>query len=387
LPALHNGLHVLYLIDSLAPGGAERSLAALAPAYADLGIRLDVATLTDRGGLASDIRAAGAGVHFVRGTNRLRRARAFAELVQEISPDLVHTTLFESDLVGRVGARFIRTPVVSSLVTEGYGPQHAAEAGIRSSRLRAAQCVDALTARCAIRMHAVSERVADVMAPRLRYPRARIDVVPRGRDPRVLGSRTPARRAAARARLRAPADAFVILAVARQEPPKSLDTLLDAFARVAATGCDSRVYVAGREGTATRALRAQVERLGLAPSVTFLGERSDVADLLCAADVFVLPSRREGMPGSVIEALALETPVVATNLPQVREVTGDDAAILVPVGDPAKLAAAMQACRTQPAASARRVHNGLRRFRERFTITATAEAMLAFYRRSLLDAR
>jgi glycosyltransferase involved in cell wall biosynthesis len=385
LNSARRDLHVLYLIDSLAPGGAERSLAALAPLYRELGVKLDVAVLVDGGGLTELIRAAGARVIVLGATNRVARAREFATLVREVRPNLVHTTLFESDLAGRVGARLARTPAVSSLVSESYGPEHAAEPAIRRHRLLAARYADRFTSQFATRLHAVSERVADAMSKRLHYPRERIDVVPRGRDPRALGRRSPERRAAARARIGAPTQAFIVLAVARQEPAKSLDTLVDGFARVVASSPEALLYVAGREGTASAALREQVARLGLTASVSFLGERSDVADLLCAADTFVLSSRREGLPGSVIEAMALETPVVASDLPQIREVTGDRAAMLVPVGNSERLAAAIESCRTGN--NAQRVHNGLVRFRERFTIDATANAMVQFYRRSLMDAR
>jgi glycosyltransferase involved in cell wall biosynthesis len=373
---------VLYLIDSLAPGGAERSLAALAPHYRDLGVSLEVVTLIDRDGLEDELRSAGARVFPLGGSSgRTARTRRFAAMVREHRPDLVHTTLFESDVVGRLGARMAKTAVVSSLVNEAYGPEHAGEAGIRTVRLRGAHALDAMTARLTTRLHAVSKRVADVMAGRLRYPRSRIDVVRRGRDAQVLGRRSPARATAARSAISAPDRSFVVLAVARHEPQKSLDTLVDAFARLHDDAPDARLYIAGREGASTAALRERIGSAGLESSVVLLGQRDDVPDLLCAADVFVLPSRREGMPGSVIEAMALEAPVVASDLPQVREVTGDDAALLVPVGDAGRLADALVECRTHPSDAERRVHNGFERFESRFTIEATSKAMVDFYAR------
>ena len=167
------------MIDTLRPGGAERSLAALAPQYRDLGIALDVAVLVETDGLQDEIRAAGAALFCVGAGRRLGQVRRFADLVRYRRPDLVHTTLFESDIVGRTGARVAGTRVVSSLVNEALRADHAAEPGIRSSRLRAAQALDALTARATIRMHAVSNRVAEIMSRRLVYPRDRIDVIPR----------------------------------------------------------------------------------------------------------------------------------------------------------------------------------------------------------------
>jgi glycosyltransferase involved in cell wall biosynthesis len=377
-------LHVLYLIDTLRPGGAERSLAALAPHYRDLGIKLDVATLVDTDGLQVELETGGAELFSVGpGGGRVGRARRFADLVRDRRPDLVHTTLFESDIIGRVGARAARTPVVSSLVNEAYGPEHAAEPGIRESRLRPAQALDALTARATVRMHAVSERVSVIMSRRLMYPRSRIDVIPRGRDPLVLGRRTTARRERVRGALGVAPATMVVLAVARQEPPKDLGTLVKAFARVRAVQMASHLYIAGRPGSATSNLERAIAELELGASVTLLGERADVADLLCAADVFVLSSRREGMPGSVIEAMALETPIVASDLPQVREIASDGCAMLVRAGDVDGFARAILDCENHRDSTKRRVECAFTRFGEHFTIADTARRMLGFYERCM----
>jgi glycosyltransferase involved in cell wall biosynthesis len=377
-------LHVLYLIDTLRPGGAERSLAALTPHYRDLGIKLDVAILVETDGLQDEIQAGGAELFSVGPAGgRIGQARRFADLVRYRRPDLVHTTLFESDIIGRIGARAARTRVVSSLVSESYGAEHASDPAIRITRLRAAQALDALTAHAVVRMHAVSDRVAEIMSRRLVYPRSRIDVVPRGRDPAVLGRRTAERRDRARGQLAVARDTDVVLAVARQEPMKELNTLVSAFVRVLRAKPTSRLLIAGRQGSATAALERQIEQLGLRSSVTLLGERSDVAELLCAADVFVLSSRREGMPGSVIEAMALEVPVVATNLPQVREVAGTDGALLVRPGDVEVFARSILECLEQRDATSQRVQRALIRFQQRFTITETARRMLRFYEGSL----
>ncbi len=314
-------MHVLYLIDSLAMGGAERSLATMAPNLVDAGVRLDVGYLRERPGLHDALRASGATLFPLDGpggrAGGLRRVR---RLLGDRRPDLVHTTLFEADLLGRIAGRLARVPVVSSLVTEGYGPAHAAEPGLRRWKVRAAQVADAATARSVARFHVPAEHIADTMARRLRVPRNRFDVVPRGRDPEALGRRSEDRRRAVRARLEVGDEVPLIVAVARQEHAKGLDVLVEAFGSVRPERPDARLLVAGAVGNATALLRERVSRGDLDGSVVFLGTRDDVPDLLCAADVFVLPSRREGSPGVVLEALALEAPVVASDLPGVREV-------------------------------------------------------------------
>jgi glycosyltransferase involved in cell wall biosynthesis len=296
----------------------------------------------------------------------------------------VHTTLFEADLAGRVAAASSRTPVVSSLVTVGYGISERREPGIRLARLLGAQLADIATARLVRRFHAVSGVVADVMGRRLLIPRARMDVVPRGRDPAVLGRRTTERTARAREMLGASPGDRLLVAVARHEYPKGLDVLLRALPFVRAEVAGVRLIVAGRDGNQTAALRALIGDLGMGDGVTLLGHRSDVAELLCAADVFVLPSRREGFPGAVLEAMALEAPIVATAIPAVAEAVVDgDHALLVPLDNPEAFAAATVAALRCPEASGDRALAALARFHDHFTIDRSADGMLRFYQSAL----
>src|SRR5262249_45669809 len=160
---------------------------------------------------------------------------------------------------------------VSSLVNESYGPDHFADPSLAHWRLRMAWAVDALTARLATRMHAVSVHVADEMAHRLRYPRDRIDVVHRGRRPSDLRVRTGPRRARAREELGIDAEPLVVLAVGRQEHQKGLDTVIRSMPRIAASRPGARLLIAGRAGAHTSELETLAAPLG--NMVSFLGTR------------------------------------------------------------------------------------------------------------------
>jgi glycosyltransferase involved in cell wall biosynthesis len=378
-------VRLLYVIDSLGPGGAERSLAAMAPFYAGQGIELDVAYLHDRPGLQAELARAGAGLFSLAGPGGragwVGRAR---RLIGARRPDLVHTTLFEADLAGRVAAGLARVPVVSSLVNVAYGTEQAATPGVGRWKVRGARLADALTARRVVRFHANASHVAEVMAPRLGVPRDRVEVIPRGRDPERLGARTPERRAGARAGLGVAEGAPLLLAVARHEHQKGLDVLVEALPAVLAGVPGTRLLVAGRDGNQTPLLRDRVARLALGDAVGFLGPRSDVAELLCAADVVVIPSRWEGLSSVLIEAMALRAPVVASDLPVFRDAVADgDTARLVPAGDPARLGDALTATLDDPAAAAARADRAYRRFLAHFTIGHVVDQMHAFYRRAL----
>lgn len=377
-------MHVLYLIDSVVPGGAERSLAALAPGYVSRDVQLDVAYLHDRLGLQEELLGAGANLFCLDGPGgRLGWVRRARKLVLERHPDLIHTTLADANLVGRIAGRLAGIPVVSSLVNVQYGPEHASDPNVLAWRMKFLQALNAASARKVARFHAVTEQIADVMSGRLRIPKERIDVIPRGRDPYALGVRTTQRRVAARNALGVGDGTVLVLAVARQEHQKRLDLLIEALPFAIPELEGVRLAIAGREGSATSVLTDTVQALGLREHVSFLGARDDVPDLLCAADVLVLPSRREGLPGILIEALALEAPIVASDLPGIREVVDDDTARLVGSDQAADLATAIVSTVRNETGTRRRTALGRDRFRARFTIDAVTDEMVAFYRRAL----
>jgi glycosyltransferase involved in cell wall biosynthesis len=175
----------------------------------------------------------------------------------------------------------------------------------------------------------------------------------------------------------------LIFAAARQEHQKGLDVLLEAMPSVLEHRPDARLVIAGRPGNQSPLLEASAERLGLGERARFLGVRPDVAELLCAADVFVVPSRWEGFGSVLIEAMALEAPIVVSDLPPVREVLPDeDHARFVAPGQPATLAAAIVATLADVEGAARRAEVARTRFLQRYTIDRVAGEMAAFYRRA-----
>lgn len=377
-------LRVLYVIDSLGHGGAERSLAEMAPYLVRSGIDLHVAVLHDREGFAEQVRAAGAEVHSVAdGRGRLGWLTRLTALRRSLQPDLVHTTLFDSDVLGRVVAVAGRTPVVSSWVNVQYGEAYDREFPASRPKLAAVKALDLVTSRVVRRFHAVSAPVAETMCAELKISSRRVDVIPRGRDRERLGEPSAERRSAVRRRLGLDAEP-VVLNVARQDHAKGLDVLINAWADVAREMPSAQLLLVGRQGTRSEQVRALIDHLGLARNVRLLGVRDDVPDLLCAADAFVLPSRREGLPGALLEAMALEVPIVATGIPTIVEaVPGDDVAAIVPVDDAASLALALTGTLRDPASASARAVAARQRFDGRFTVPRVAADMSLFYERAL----
>ena len=377
-----NSPRILLVLDSLVAGGAERSTVDVLPLLRERGFDPELATLHDRPGLQPEVRKAGVSLFELsphRG--RLGWFAQLRQLIGERAPDLVHTSLFEADVCGRSAAAARRVPVVSTLATERYGQAHLSAPHLNRLKVRAGQVLDIGTARLARRLHAVSEHVADSMATHLRYPRDRIDVVPRGR-PVSMATEGLDDRGVTRAELGL-GSSPVVLAVARHEQAKGLDRALRAWPAVTSNLPDAKLLIAGRDGGHTEELHGLVDGLGLGASVRFLGHRSDVGQLLAASDAFVLPSRREGLPGSLLEAMAAGTPAVAASIPQVQEVVTECEARLVDAGDAGALAAAIVETLTKQDSARRRAAKAQRRFLDEFTLDRAADGIADFYRRSI----
>jgi glycosyltransferase involved in cell wall biosynthesis len=158
----------------------------------------------------------------------------------------------------------------------------------------------------------------------------------------------------------------VIGSIGRLEQQKRFDVLLDAIGRLRQTGREVVVLIAG-EGSQRPALASLAAQLGLERAVQLLGHRTDVIDLHHAFDVFVQSSDYEGTPNAVLEAMALETPIVATSAGGTAEIAFDGThALLVPCGDAERLSAAVgsvlddaAAARARAAAARMRVEQDL----------------------------
>lgn len=375
-------LSVLFVIDGLWSGGTERSLAELLPALRGAGVDCAVACLREREeGVEEEVRGHGFAVHVLGGDGVLAQARSLRRLVKRLRPDIVHSSLFNGDMVSRIGLVGLNVVLVNSLVNNTYGPARLADPTLNSKRVRALQAVDAVTARLLVdHFHAVSESSKRDAVRDLRLPPARITVARRGRDARRLGAPTPARRTATRRALGLPDSAVVLISVGRQDNQKGQVYLLRAAHTLIPMHSQVQVLLVGRPGSASDSLADHTKQLGLANHVRFLGHRDDVPDLLAAADVFTFPSLWEGYPGAVLEAMALGLPVVASDIAPVREIVASGVTgLLFPPGEPDALAAALSTLISDPELRRRFGAEGRRRFLSCHTLEASVQALLALY--------
>lgn len=330
-------LRVLYLLDTLEVGGAERSLLAIIPRVPHVDALVCHIYPGDR--LRPEFEAAGVRVVSLNTRGKYAFGRATARVLHQVraaKPDIIHAMLLRSEIVARVVSSVTGVPVIGSFVNDSYAPL-AGRSAARRAKLRCCQVIDAYSARCVRHFISNSEAIKRANCARLRIPLQRVTVVHRGRVPGEYLSADAASVAQVNSEFRGHPRPWV-LNVSRLLDRKGQRDLLRAFAIMRQTIPTARLLIAG-EGPERPHLEALIRALGLDASVTLLGTRDDVAALLHLADVFVLPSYYEGHPGALTEAMFAGRPIVATDIEVHREVLANqDAARLVPPGDPVALA-------------------------------------------------
>jgi glycosyltransferase involved in cell wall biosynthesis len=211
----------------------------------------------------------------------------------------------------------------------------------------------------------------------LGIPAGKLSLIRNGIDPhRFRVARDQRLRIALAGNSAAPA----VLTAARLTQQKALGVLLAAAALVP----DATFLLAG-EGPERPALEAMAAELGISSRVRFLGARHDIAELLALSDLFVLPSLAEGLPISVLEAMASARPVVATRIGGTDEVVVEgETGLLVPAGDAEALSAAIRRVLGDPGLARRLGEAGRARVHQEFSLSGMIAAVDAAYRQTLL---
>ncbi|HZM26591.1 MAG TPA: glycosyltransferase [Gemmatimonadales bacterium] len=219
---------------------------------------------------------------------------------------------------------------------------------------------------------AVSEHVRGRLAAGMGWPEQKLRVVPNGIDPAPFSQPFDP---ALRQWLTRGSQRPLVFTAARLSPEKAIDVLVSAAARV-----PEAVFAIAGDGPERAAIRMQVEALGISERVRLLGARSDIPALLAACDLFVLPSLVEGLPISVLEAMAAARPVVATRIGGTDEVVMDGrTGLLVPPQDPEPLAAAIRSFLADPERGRQAGKAGREQLLARFTSKVMIDAVSATY--------
>ncbi len=324
-------MRILHVINSLSPAGAERHLANLLGPLDALGVENHLVTFYPGNGypdqVARHVRRCELAVGLPRALGVTTR------MAREV--DVVHTSVTNADIIGRVAASLARRPAFTTVQTAAYNFSHHALLGVSPLRHGINQLVDAATARLATRIFVVSSTVRREYIAGLRVPAERVEMVKNSVDRSEFDPDGGPAREACRAALGIAPDEFAVITLGRLIALKAHDEAVRAVA-AAAAGRKLRLVIAG-EGPERAKLEALVARTG-AP-VSLPGRRSS-AETLKAADLFILPSYMEGASLSLIEAMSMGLPCLCSDIEQNTE-TGADAAEYHPVGDVDALARAV----------------------------------------------
>jgi sugar transferase (PEP-CTERM/EpsH1 system associated) len=346
--------HVTFGLDV---GGQEKLLVEFANRADRVGFDLRFISLGDRGPLADDIEAAGWSVtalgvpHGLRPSLITKLARFFLRW----RTDVVHTHDQRALFYAGPAAWLARVPMI---VHTRHGRDVHATPRQAAIFRRLSRLVD--------RFVCVSREVAELSRDQ-GIADSKLSTIVNGID-------------ISRFRFGAPDPAGAIVTVARLSPEKDLANLIRATALAAERVRDLRVEVAGN-GPCAEELQRLASELGVGERIRFLGEIRDVPALLARARMFVLPSRSEGIPLTVLEAMACGLPVIATRVGGLPEVVEDAlTGVLVPSADPAALAEAVIEIWNDPGRADRMGRSGRRRAEERFDVRRMVANYEALYR-------
>ena len=360
---------VVYRFDS---GGSERLAGQIAEDLHERGHGVTVcATHGGPGPLSRALEAQGIPCIALDGERHGRLARRWAlwRLFRRERPHVLHVQhLPILELVYRparlAGVRRIH-------VTEHTDAHLVGDRRLQRRVARLGRAVDAVTV-----IHAGLRRF---LVETVGLPSGQVRLVPNGVDTARFAPADPEPRLRA-ALGAAAADDVVIGCVARLHPDKDHATLIDAAARLARAGHTGFHLVLIGDGEERTALERQAAAAGIGERVRLLGDRDDVAALVPQLDLFVLPSRTEGLPMVLLEAMSAGVACVATRVGGIPELLADGVGVLVPPADPPALAAAIGGLLDDPQRRRALGRRGRERVRRQYDLRRT----MAAYRRLLL---
>ena len=284
--------------------------------------------------------------------------------LRQAAPDILHTHSAKASALGRIAARLLGIPVVYTV--HGFAFKPAAPWKQRTVARMAEWLLAPLTSHviCVAKAEQAMARSLPIRADRISViPNGIADVAPRAQPA------DPVRR---------------VVTVMRLAPPKRADVLIEAFAAAQLPDCELVIAGDGPQ-------RASLEQLAgqLAPGrVRFAGSINDIPALLASAQLFLLASDHEGLPISVLEAMRAGLPVIASDLPGIREQLGDGrCGVLVPGNDPRAIADALRELAADAPRRAAAGAAGRLRWEQAYGLDPMVRATWAVYQQVLAGSR
>ena len=358
---------ILLLLTDLELGGAPLIARDLACGLAARGHDIAVASLSPAGPITTDLQENGILTYALGARNPwdLRIIPRLTKLLAQYQPDILHCFLVHANTVGRLTGAALGVPtIIASLHTCQPGRWW-------HRRAENATCRLSHTTVC------VSNSVADYVRTSSHVPAQRLRIIPNGVDYERFATAQPLDPTT----LGLDPNKRTILFVGRLDPVKCVRDLLIAAVEINRTQ-NVQLLIVG-DGPQRQPLEQLAQHLGISADTHFLGPRRDVERILKTADLFILPSRHEGLPGALLEAMAAGLPVAASRTSGIVDViTPNQSGLLFTPQAPTSLAAAalqllIDPTRAQDLAAAAQAH-----VRQSFTQAAMLDAYTDLYSQS-----
>jgi glycosyltransferase involved in cell wall biosynthesis len=332
-------MRVMLVIDDLRIAGAQRVVVQEVRALHPGRVAFDVVSLAPdpEPSFTTELRAIGVRVRHVpgRGLRDVHRAGTLTELIRRLRPDLVHTHLTYANILGTLAAKLAQRPCVASI--------HNVDSNQLTFATPKRWLEGLVLRRWATRVVVVAEGARVRVAHNFGVPADHLVALSNAMDPLTVRLPVAYNRARTRRALGSMPGELLLCTIARLDPSKGQAYFLGALAELRARNPRTRfrALLVG-DGPQRDELQRLAANLGLADRVHLVGVRRDVAEIIAASDLFVLPSLNEGLSQAMLEAMALGIPVVATDVGGTSDaVIPGQTGWLVPAADACGLATAI----------------------------------------------
>ncbi len=337
-------LKILYIIDTLNTGGAEKSLVEIAVNNNEVNSIFITLYDFEEKTLLNNLKRNNIPVFSINcqkkfGFSNIKKK--LLPLIQELNPDIIHTTLLRSDLVTRSLKKDVDVPLIGSFVSNSYSKEKYNNLSY-SNKLKhyALELYNKFTTNKVDFFISNSLSIKKANAEVLKIPLNKIKVIYRGRHPDIFEnvSQKEIDRFIEEFQLQS---SHTIVSVGRLRKSKGFDDLIHAFSQISPLFSDWKLIIVG-EGPYRNHLQKLIRQYNLNNQIILTGNRNEIPAILKATDLFVLPSHLEGLPGALIEAMFAQKLILCSDIPENKECVTENEAVFFSKGNIQDLKKQMQ---------------------------------------------
>lgn len=327
-------IKVLYLIDTLNVGGAEKSLVDIAIHNSE--VESIFITIYKGDSLVNLLKQNTIEVHQLNNSFRYEFNTVVTQLLpllDVIKPDIIHSTLFRSDIIARKVKNHRNIPLISSFVNNTYlSERYRTLSLIGKVKLYGCQLIDKWSAKNVDLFISNSVTIMETNSKALGIKKEKVKVIYRGRSSKKFTDISDSDVQVLRTKLTIKNDIKILLNVSRLLDRKGQMDLVNSFAEVVKEHPKTILLFAG-EGAYRTTLETEIEKLGLKEKVLLLGNVDYIPVLLNMADVFVFSSHYEGLPGALLEAMFAQKIIICSDIGENKECVSENEALFFKTHD------------------------------------------------------